>query len=191
MKLKVSASIVFLPFLMGPFLIGTGAAQEAESKPQTKPPPETKPEENRQERRGPGHLGILLADVPEALRAHLGVDDGAMAQDVLPGSPAEKAGLRRFDVLLAVDGVASLTMAQAMLPDIILMDVALPGMDGWDAAECLKTHPETQSIPIIALTALALPDDRRRASEARIDGYLTKPVALSRVLEEVERVLCA
>jgi CheY-like chemotaxis protein len=100
----------------------------------------------------------------------------------------EHAGYR---VLLAVDGVASLTMAQAMLPDIILMDVALPGMDGWDAADCLKTHPETQSIPIIALTALALPDDRRRASEARIDGYLTKPVALSRVLEEVERVLCA
>jgi CheY-like chemotaxis protein len=96
-----------------------------------------------------------------------------------------------YQVLLAGDGGASLTVAQAMLPDIILMDVALPGMDGWDAATHLKAHPTTKSIPIIALTALALPEDRRRASEAKIEGYLTKPVALSRVLEEVERVLHA
>ncbi len=94
-----------------------------------------------------------------------------------------------FQVLLAGDGGASLMVAQAMVPDVILMDVALPGMDGWDAATQLKAHPLTSAIPIIALTALALPEDRRRASEAKVDGYLTKPVALSRVLEEVERVL--
>jgi CheY-like chemotaxis protein len=94
-----------------------------------------------------------------------------------------------FQVLLADDGGASLMVAQAMVPDVILMDVALPGMDGWDAATQLKAHPLTSAIPIIALTALALPEDRRRASEAKVDGYLTKPVALSRVLEEVERVL--
>lgn len=94
-----------------------------------------------------------------------------------------------FQVLLAGDGGASLLVAQAMVPDVILMDVALPGMDGWDAATQLKAHPLTSAIPIIALTALALPEDRRRASEAKVDGYLTKPVALSRVLEEVERVL--
>lgn len=97
----------------------------------------------------------------------------------------EHAGYR---VLLAGDGAAGLTVAQAMLPDIILMDVALPGMDGWDTAMRLKAHPITKSIPIIALTALALPDDLRRAREAKIDGYLTKPVGLSRVLDELERV---
>jgi CheY-like chemotaxis protein len=94
-----------------------------------------------------------------------------------------------FQVLLAGDGGSSLMVAQAMVPDVILMDVALPGMDGWDAATQLKAHPLTRAIPIIALTALALPEDRRRANEAKVDGYLTKPVALSRVLEEVERVL--
>jgi two-component system cell cycle response regulator DivK len=96
-----------------------------------------------------------------------------------------------YEVLMASDGVKSLSVAQAMLPDIILMDVALPRLDGWDAAERLKAHPSTKSIPIIALTALAPPDDRLRAKAVNIDGYLTKPVALSRVLEEVERLLRA
>jgi CheY-like chemotaxis protein len=98
----------------------------------------------------------------------------------------EHAGYR---VLLAEDGMTSVTLAREEMPDVILMDVALPGIDGWDAAARLKTHPTTRSIPIIALTALALPGDHRRAAELSMDGYLTKPVALSRVLEEVERVL--
>jgi len=100
----------------------------------------------------------------------------------------EHAGYR---VLLATDGLASLAVALEMLPDVILMDVALPGIDGWDAAARLKAHPQTKSIPIIALTALTLPGDRRRAREAKMDGYLSKPVALSRVVEEVQRVLGA
>jgi CheY-like chemotaxis protein len=98
----------------------------------------------------------------------------------------EHAGYR---VLLAKDGITSVSLAREEMPDVILMDVALPGIDGWDATANLKTHPRTQSIPIIALTAFALPDDHRRAAEVRMDGYLTKPVALSRVLEEVQRVL--
>ena len=114
------------------------------------------------------------------------VEDNADNQIIMKAW-LEHAG---YTVLLAGDGRASLALAQTILPDVILMDVALPGMDGWDAATSIKAHPQTKSIPIIALTALALPDDRRRASEARVDGYLTKPVALSRVLEEVERVLC-
>jgi len=100
----------------------------------------------------------------------------------------EHAGYR---VLLATGGLASLGLALEMLPDVILMDVALPGIDGWDAAARLKAHPQTKSIPIIALTALTLPGDRRRARDVMMDGYLAKPVALSRVLEEVERVLGA
>jgi len=98
----------------------------------------------------------------------------------------EHAGYR---VLLATDGFAGLALARETRPDVILMDVAMPGMDGWDAAARLKSHPRTKSIPIIALTALALPDDRHRARDAKFDGYLAKPVALSRVVEEVQRVL--
>jgi two-component system cell cycle response regulator DivK len=100
----------------------------------------------------------------------------------------EHAGFR---VVMAGDGVASIVMARDELPDVILMDVALPGMDGWEAAARIKRNPRTQAIPIIALTALALPEDRRRANELKVDGYLTKPVALSLVLDEVRRVLGA
>jgi CheY-like chemotaxis protein len=98
----------------------------------------------------------------------------------------EHAGYR---VLLAGDGLTGIALARGEEPDVILMDVALPGMDGWNTAEQIKQCPETEDIPIIALTALTLPEDQRRAAEVGVDGYLAKPVALLRVLEEVERVL--
>jgi CheY-like chemotaxis protein len=94
-----------------------------------------------------------------------------------------------YRVLLADTGHAGVAVAQKEIPDAILMDVALPGMDGWDAAAAIRSHPTTRAIPIIALTALALPEGRERATVAGVDGYLTKPATLLRVLEELERVL--
>jgi CheY-like chemotaxis protein len=94
-----------------------------------------------------------------------------------------------YAVLLAHDGDASVQVAVDHVPDVILMDVALPGITGWEAATQIKANEGTSTIPIIALTALALPEDRRRAEEVGMDGYLTKPVSLARVLAEVERVL--
>ena len=94
-----------------------------------------------------------------------------------------------YRVLLADNGHAGVALAQSEVPDAILMDVALPGIDGWDAAAAIRSHPRTRKIPIIALTALALPEGRERAAVAGVDGYLTKPATLLRVLEELERVL--
>jgi len=98
----------------------------------------------------------------------------------------EHAGYR---VLFAHDGLTNISRALDEVPDVILMDVALPGIDGWAAAARLKADPRTESIPIIALTALALPGDRRRVAELKMEGYLVKPVGLARILEEVQRVL--
>jgi len=94
-----------------------------------------------------------------------------------------------YRVLLADNGRAGVALARSEMPDAILMDVAMPGMDGWDAAAAIRSHPKTRAIPIIALTALALPEGRERATVAGVDGYLTKPATLLRVLEELERVL--
>ena len=95
-----------------------------------------------------------------------------------------------FQVIIARDGPSGMTTARTVMPDVILMDVSLPGsMDGWTAARELKSDDATGRIPIIAFTAHTLPHDEQRAREAGVDGYLTKPAALTRVLEEVKRVL--
>jgi len=98
----------------------------------------------------------------------------------------EHAGYR---VLLADDGVHGLATARAKHPRVILMDLDLPIMDGWAAARAIKADPATAGIPIIALTALALPEDEERARGLGVTAYLAKPASLSRVLEEVERAL--
>lgn len=95
-----------------------------------------------------------------------------------------------YEVIIARDARGGMETARAIQPNVILMDVALPGaMDGWTAARELKADGATEGIPIIAFTAHTLPHDERRARDAGVDGYLTKPAALARVLEEVERVL--
>jgi len=94
-----------------------------------------------------------------------------------------------YTVLLAGDGAEGVRLAREQHPDLILMDVSIPVMDGWEATRTLKADPATARIPIIALTAHALAADRQRADEVGCDGYLAKPVEPRRVLEEVRRFL--
>jgi CheY-like chemotaxis protein len=100
----------------------------------------------------------------------------------------EHAGYRVF---LARDGLEGIALARAIGPSVILMDVALPKIDGWEAARVLRASPDTKDIPIIALTAMALHEDGRRARDAGVAIYLSKPVSLSRVLESVRSVVSA
>jgi two-component system, cell cycle response regulator DivK len=94
-----------------------------------------------------------------------------------------------YRVLLAGDGAEGVRIARESSPDLVLMDVSIPVMDGWQATAMLKADPATARIPVIALTAHALPADRERAEEVGCDGYLAKPVEPRRVVEEVRRFL--
>jgi CheY-like chemotaxis protein len=94
-----------------------------------------------------------------------------------------------YQVAEAETGEDGIRLAREILPALILMDVAMPGMDGWEATRILKADAATAAIPIIALTAHAMAEDRRRAEEVGCDGYLSKPVEPRRVVQEVERLL--
>jgi two-component system, cell cycle response regulator DivK len=94
-----------------------------------------------------------------------------------------------FVVIEARDGEEGVSRARTQRPDIILMDISIPKMDGWEATERLKADGETAGIPIIALTAHALEEDRLKAMKAGCDGYLAKPVEPRRVVQEVERFI--
>lgn len=91
------------------------------------------------------------------------------------------------EVLEATDGEEGIRLAREELPRVILMDISIPKIDGWEATRILKADERTRRIPIIALTAHALATDRAKAIEAGCDGYLAKPVEPRRVMEEVER----
>ena len=92
-----------------------------------------------------------------------------------------------YHVLEATDGEAGLATARSGQPDLILMDVSIPKIDGWEVTRLLKSDPATSSIPIVALTAHALASDRQRAQEIGFDGYIPKPAEPRLVLAEVER----
>ena len=94
-----------------------------------------------------------------------------------------------YDVLEAVDGEEGTRIAFERLPDLVLMDISIPRMDGWEVTKLLLADPRTRHIPIVALTAHALPADRARGAEIGFAAYLTKPVEPRRVLEEIERIL--
>ena len=94
-----------------------------------------------------------------------------------------------YEVLLAEDGAAGVATAIAERPDLVLMDVSLPVMDGWEATRRLKAAPETRRIPVIALTAHAMSTDRLKAVEAGCDDYETKPIELDRLLGKMTRLL--
>jgi two-component system, cell cycle response regulator DivK len=96
---------------------------------------------------------------------------------------------RGYDVVVAVDGECAIAMASSESPNLILMDMSLPIMDGWEATRRLKAAPSTQGIPIIALTAHAMSSDREKALEAGCDDYDTKPVELQNLLQKIEALL--
>lgn len=93
-----------------------------------------------------------------------------------------------YRVLEARDGQEGVRLAREEHPDIVLMDISIPLLDGWHATAQLKASPETASIPVVALTAHALPEDREKAYAVGCDGYLAKPCEPSRVLSEVRRL---
>jgi len=96
---------------------------------------------------------------------------------------------RGFEVLVAEDGNVGLTMAQAEKPDLILMDMNMPDLDGWEATRRLKASADTQHVPVIALTAHAMSGDRERALEVGCADYHTKPVEFPRLLSQIEALL--
>jgi two-component system, cell cycle response regulator DivK len=98
----------------------------------------------------------------------------------------ERAG---YDVFLAMNGRDGVAAARLQKPDLILMDLTMPEMDGWLAAQKLKAEESTKSIPLYALTAHALPSERKRALEAGCDGYVSKPIHMAGFLELIEDAL--
>jgi CheY-like chemotaxis protein len=113
------------------------------------------------------------------------VEDNEMNRDML----SRRLQRRGFEVECAVDGQAGVDAARRTLPDLILMDMSLPVMDGWTATRELKQAEETRGIPVIALTAHAMSGDREKALEAGCDDYDTKPIELPRLLEKIDALL--
>jgi CheY-like chemotaxis protein len=114
------------------------------------------------------------------------VEDNEMNRDML----SRRLSKRGFDVLMAADGAEGVVMAKTELPDLILMDMSLPVLDGWGATRQIKAETSTRNIPLIALTAHAMAGDRDKALEAGCDDYDTKPIELPRLLEKMERLMC-
>ena len=96
---------------------------------------------------------------------------------------------KRFEVVVAVDGEDGLEKVRSDRPDLILMDMSLPVLDGWEATRRLKADPETRDIPVLALTAHAMAEDRQKAFDAGCDGYDTKPVEFPRLLRKIGDLL--
>src|SRR4051794_13975855 len=113
------------------------------------------------------------------------VEDNELNRDMLSRRLLRKG----YDVLIAEDGAEGAAIATSQSPDLILMDMSLPVLDGWEATRRLKAAPETSRIPIIALTAHAMSGDRERATEAGCDDYDTKPVELPRLIGKIEALL--
>ena len=113
------------------------------------------------------------------------VEDNEMNRDML----SRRLLKRGYEVLTALDGREGLEAARRELPDLILMDMSLPTLDGWEATRRLKASSGTSKIPVIALTAHAMSGDREKALEAGCDDYDTKPVELPRLLEKIGTLL--
>jgi CheY-like chemotaxis protein len=113
------------------------------------------------------------------------VEDNEMNRDML----SRRLTRSGFEIVMAVDGGEGVAMATSEKPDLILMDMSLPVMDGWEATRRVKADAATSAIPVIALTAHALVEDRERAKAAGCDDFDTKPVELPRLLEKINRLL--
>ena len=119
------------------------------------------------------------------MRKILLVEDNEMNRDMLTRRLERKG----FEVVIAVDGQAGIDMASSANADIILMDLSLPVIDGWEATRRIKADPVTQSIPVIALTAHAMAGDEQKALAAGCDDYDTKPIDLKRLLGKIDKLL--
>ena len=115
------------------------------------------------------------------------VEDQEMNRDML----TRRLTRRGYEIDVAVDGAEGIEKARSGNPDVILMDMSLPVIDGWEATRTLKADAATSSIPVIALTAHAMSTDREKALAAGCDGYETKPVELPRLIEAIEKVLAS
>jgi CheY-like chemotaxis protein len=113
------------------------------------------------------------------------VEDNEMNRDML----SRRLARRGYEIVTAVDGEQGVTTARAETPDLILMDMSLPVMDGWEATRRLKGDAATRAIPVIGLTAHAMTGDRDKALAAGCDDYDTKPVELPRLLEKIEKLI--
>jgi two-component system cell cycle response regulator DivK len=113
------------------------------------------------------------------------VEDNEMNRDML----SRRLSRNGYEILIAVDGGQGVAMAASEKPDLILMDMSLPVMDGWEATRRVKADAATSSIPVIALTAHALVQDREKAMAAGCDDFDTKPVELPRLLDKIKRLL--
>ncbi len=113
------------------------------------------------------------------------VEDNEMNRDML----SRRLRKRGYEVLIAVDGQQGIDMVMAERPDIVLLDMSLPVVDGWEAASRLKSDPAVRDIPIIALTAHAMAGDRERCLQAGADDYDTKPVDFKRLLGKIDALL--
>jgi two-component system, cell cycle response regulator DivK len=115
------------------------------------------------------------------------VEDNEMNRDML----SRRLLRKNYEVVLAEDGESGVQLAHSEAPDLILMDMSLPVIDGWTATRQLKASPRTAAIPVIALTAYAMAGDREKALEAGCDDYDTKPIELPRLLGKMEALLGA
>jgi CheY-like chemotaxis protein len=113
------------------------------------------------------------------------VEDNEMNRDML----SRRLQRKGHQVITALDGVQGVELAQSQNPDLILMDMSLPILDGWQATQQLKATPETSGIPIIALTAHAMAGDREKCLQVGCDEYDTKPVEFSRLLSKIQALL--
>ena len=115
------------------------------------------------------------------------VEDNEMNRDML----SRRLIRRGYQIVMAVDGAEGIAAARAETPDLILMDMSLPVVDGWEATRQLKAEPMTRAIPVIGLTAHAMAGDREKVIESGCDDYDTKPVELARLLHKIEALLHA
>lgn len=113
------------------------------------------------------------------------VEDNEMNRDML----SRRLARRGYQVAIAVDGEEAVTLARSEAPALILMDMSLPGLDGWEATRRIKAVADTRTIPVIALTAHAMAGDREKAVAAGCDDFDTKPVDLARLLGKIETLL--
>ncbi|NTW02798.1 MAG: response regulator [Oscillochloris sp.] len=113
------------------------------------------------------------------------VEDNEMNRDML----SRRLQRKGYDVVIAIDGEQGVAMAQSERPDLILMDMSLPVLDGWEATRAIKATPTITSVPVIALTAHAMAGDQEKCFAAGCDDYDTKPVDLPRLLAKIEALL--